>query len=57
MRAFLVLCLASCASAWQAMLMTGSANSRVSTVQMKHPKYFERVQRAESGRLRLSVYR
>jgi len=58
MRSLLVLLLAACTHAWQG--ASGAAllrTQRASTPLMKHNDYFQRIQRAESGRLRLCVFR
>ena len=64
MRSLLMLLLVAVAHAWQnpsafvsSSLRTRSRNAAATSVEMKHPSYFQRVQRAENGRLRLCVYR
>ena len=58
-RSLLLLACAALAHAWQgaalaARPMTAAARSAVA---MKHPEFFQRVQRSEGGRLRLCVSR
>ena len=56
-----LLCLLACAlsHAWQGVGLAARPAQRVasSAIAMKHNDYFQRVQRAESGRLRLCVFR
>lgn len=64
MRALLLLLLVAISHAWQSpsaltssSLSLRSRNAAATPANMKHPAYFERVQRAENGRLRLCVFR
>ena len=58
LRSLLLLLACTLSHAWQA--ATAAARpvvQRAASPSMKHPEYFQRVRRAESGRLRLCVFR